>query len=92
MSDREGGEIEKREQMKKGDSQEEERQGGREEREMCKRRRVSYLSLSSLSLLILFSSLTFHASYSSSWGQGQPVKQKCLCLQVQETMQQVYIC
>ena len=71
MGDGEGREIEKQMNQEEraneeGDSQEEERRGGREEREMCKRRRVSYLSLSSLSLLILFSSLTFHASYSSS--------------------------
>ena len=61
---------------------EEEKRGKRRRCAKEKRKEGTYFSLSSLSLLILFNSLTFHASYSSSWGQGhvQPVKQKCFVL------------
>ena len=72
----------KRREGREGDVQGE--RGGRKRRRCAKEKRKegTYFSLSSLSLLILFNSLTFHASYSSSWGQGdvQPVKQKCFVL------------
>ena len=80
QEERWGGREEEEREMSNGE------RGGRKRREGregdVQRKEGTYFSLSSLSLLILFNSLTFHASYSSSWGQRhvQPVKQKCFVL------------